>query len=386
MSERDLRHNGGDECQIVEELLSAFIDEELNATADAFVRHHLDSCSRCLEKLDDLKATVEAINELPNEATPEHDLWPGIVAASSGGSLGAPVGVSDKRHRRIPTPMLIAAGLAALLAPAGVFAGMSLLRDNTPPADEEPLRSEGWDEEGWGEFGLEAGEMAREIAESVRESMARARERAARERERAPRMDRGTYAGMAALIEALSDDDPEVRVMAARSLGEGDYEHEEVIDALSLAVREDPNDEARRWAAWALGEIEDSRAIPALSHCVRNDSYAEARRWAAWAMGEIEDSRGVEALSAAVREDSEPQVRRWAAWALGEIESPAAVDGLCHALLNDASVEVRRWSAWALGEIEDLSAADCLSQALNNDDSAEVRRWAIWALGELERR
>ena len=83
MSEHDLNKGGSNDCGIVDELLSPFIDEELNATADAFVRHHLDSCGRCMKKLAELKATVEAINELPTEATPENDLWPGSVSACS---------------------------------------------------------------------------------------------------------------------------------------------------------------------------------------------------------------------------------------------------------------------------------------------------------------
>jgi len=102
MNEHDRNKSGGDDCQIIEELLSPFIDEELNATADAFVRHHLDSCTKCMAKLDELKATVEALNELPTEATPENDLWPGIVAASPGGSLGAPVGVGGRKKWRMP--------------------------------------------------------------------------------------------------------------------------------------------------------------------------------------------------------------------------------------------------------------------------------------------
>jgi len=327
MSKHDLHQGGTDDCQIVEELLSPFIDEELNATADAFVRHHLDSCTGCMKRLDELKATVETINELPTEATPEHDLWPGIVAASSDGSLGVPLGVSEKRRWRMPKPMLLAAGLAALLAPAGVFAGMSLLRNDNKAVALQTRHLEA-DEAGRArEIGLEQSlKGIEEWAEAFAQEWEANAEQWAEEWERShdydSDYDTGAYdeAELDALLDALRDEDAETRAMVARTLGE--YENPRVVLALSQALQEDPDDEVRRWAAWALGEI----------------------------------------------------------------GSPQAVAGLSHALLNDSNWEVRRWSAWALGEIEDPSAAEPLSAALQNDENAEVRRWAIWALGELERR
>ena len=351
MSEHNLNQGGTNDCRIVEELLSPFIDDELNATADAFVRHHLDSCAACMKSLDELKATVDAINGLPTEATPEHDLWPGIVAANSDGSLGSASGVGRDRRWRIPKPMLLAAGLAVLLVPAGVFAGMSLLRDNDEPViagrhlvreERDRARERGLDRsiagiEEWAE------QFAREW-ESAAEQWAEQWERDYEGTGNEHRLD--------ALLSALADDDPRIRRTVARTLGKYDNPH--VVTALSGALQEDDDNEVRRWAAWALGEIESPQAVEALVHALQRDSYAEARRWAAWA--------------------------------LGEIESPQAVEGLSHALLNDSQWEVRRWAAWALGEIEDPSAAEALSIALQNDDNAEVRRWAIWALGELEHR
>ena len=48
MTEHQSSNRGADDCEIVEELLSGFYDEELNETADAFVRHHLDACEQCV--------------------------------------------------------------------------------------------------------------------------------------------------------------------------------------------------------------------------------------------------------------------------------------------------------------------------------------------------
>ena len=119
MTEHQSSNRGADDCEIVAELLSGFYDEELNETADAFVRHHLDACEQCAAKLDELKATVVAINQLPRDATPEHDLWSGIVERSAQSSP-IPLRSHRKRRWRFSIPTLLAATLAALMLPVGI--------------------------------------------------------------------------------------------------------------------------------------------------------------------------------------------------------------------------------------------------------------------------
>ena len=101
------------DCPVVEELLSPFIDEELNEEADAFVRHHLDSCRHCTEKLDEIKATIDAINSLPTAATPEEDLWPGIYAGASESPVAIPMATGRQRPRWTK-PALWAAGVLSV--------------------------------------------------------------------------------------------------------------------------------------------------------------------------------------------------------------------------------------------------------------------------------
>jgi hypothetical protein len=383
----DYKHTEGNECEIVEELLSAFYDEELNETSDAFVRTHLDSCPACTMKLDELKATVLAINSLPTEGTPENDLWPGIVAGTAASAAPVPLGSARQRAWWTKTPILIAAGLAALLIPAGAFVtGLTLSRARhvdepavAPEAeisvDIPDIRLEGL--EGLEGAIAEAVRMAEEIARAAEEGAARGR---SVQGER-PRLS------FSVLMDALQDEESsEIRVMAAQGLGEiGDPR---AIQALSDALGNDRDDEVRRWAAcrrwsaWALGEIGDPRGIQGLSDAMRQDDYGEARRWAAWALGEIGDPRGIDVLLDAVRTDRHGETRRWAAWALGEIGDSRGVPALIEALLNDSVAEVRRWSAWALGEIGDSRATEALSRAAR-DSNPEVRRWAIWALTEI---
>jgi hypothetical protein len=359
MTEQDYRHTGGNECEIIEELLSAFYDEELNDTSDAFVRKHLDSCPSCTTKLDQLKATVLGINSLPTEGTPERDLWPGIVAGASNSAVAVPLGAGHRGHWWKKTPMLIAAGVAALLIPAGAFVtGMALTRARhvpAPPVAPEP--DVAFELHGLEQTIADAVRMATEVAEAA-----------------AVGAVRGTGEGGARLdllMDVLvNDENAETRKMAAQGLGE--IEDPRAVAALSQALMNDYDNEVRRWAAWALGEIEDPNGIPALSHALRNDTYGPARRWSAWALGEIEDPRGIAALVHTLQSDDYSEARRWAAWALGEIEDPRGIDGLANALQNDDHSETRRWAAWALGEIEDPRGVAPLAYALLNDDHNET--------------
>ena len=73
-----------------------------------------------------------------------------------------------------------------------------------------------------------------------------------------------------ALIEALSDVDPYVRVLAARSLAYIGQDAEPAVPAL-IAALDDPNEAVRQTAARALGQIgsEAAEAIPALIERMR---------------------------------------------------------------------------------------------------------------------
>ncbi len=182
-----------------------------------------------------------------------------------------------------------------------------------------------------------------------------------------------------ALIEALDDAVPAVRLAAVRSLGQlGDTT---VVAALIQALAGDTDDGVRRAAAWALGQLEQSSSVPALSTALRRDRDIEVRRNAAWALGQIEDAAAVDAL-AAVLTDPDRELRKKAVWALGQIEDVRAVPGLLVAL-RDTDPEMRSQAAWALGQIESKDAVEGLGRAVG-DSSREVRSQVAWALGQIE--
>lgn len=72
-----------DNCSVIDKLLSPYLDGELSDQAAESVETHLNTCARCRDELESLRHTVAAIGDLPHEATPEHDLWPGIESGRS---------------------------------------------------------------------------------------------------------------------------------------------------------------------------------------------------------------------------------------------------------------------------------------------------------------
>jgi hypothetical protein len=352
-------------CEIADNLLSAYLDDELDEQETKLVQDHVGDCDICPQVLDDMESTINHMAALPKEAIPEHDLWDGIVAEFDGSDI---VSLDEVRQKKagwfgMTKGQLIAAGLGILMLP-GVFAGGMMLgmssdgardyEDNgivrvldrpsstVPRAALEPLRV------------LPVLPPIGRIVEQsdrARAQADRARERADRLRDRADRNGDARSAVEAGLVRALSDPNEDVSRQAAMSLGELDNLSDEGTQALVVALMSHRNGETRRWAAYALGEIGEETAIAPLMQALRSDSYTETRRWAAWALGEIGEPMAVDGLIDGLR-DSNAEVRRWSAWGLGEIAEPHAAEALTDAL-GDSNPEVRRWAAWALSEIAD---------------------------------
>lgn len=186
---------------------------------------------------------------------------------------------------------------------------------------------------------------------------------------------------MAALVEALGDASPAVRVAAASSLGQlGDPR---AIAALAKALREDTDARVREAAARALGEIDDARAVPHLLAALKAERAANVRERIVEALREIDDPSAIPGVIAVLKDPS-VGVRRAAVQALSEFDDPSAVPALLD-MVKDEDVEVRKYTAEALGEMEDPAGIDALAQ-LARDPDKDVRVHAISALGDLEDR
>jgi HEAT repeat protein len=183
-------------------------------------------------------------------------------------------------------------------------------------------------------------------------------------------------ASAAALIEALKDQDGDVREKAAETLAKIG---EPAIDALIEALL-DEDSNVRRGAAWTLGEIKNKKAVEPLIATL-HDEYDSVRQNSAWALGEIKDPQAVEALIDALT-DEYVNVRQYAAWSLGELHLPVALEPLLSAL-QDRDGSVRQYAAAALGELKEEGAVDPLLEALK-DRVSDVRGQVAWALAQIK--
>lgn len=183
-------------------------------------------------------------------------------------------------------------------------------------------------------------------------------------------------AAVEAFINALKDDDAEMREQALFALAQ--IGGPRATDAIMTAAK-DANPQVRAKAVWALAMRHGDGLVDVLLAALK-DANVDVREKAAWALGLKGDGRSVNALVAALRDESDG-VRQKAAWALGMKGNSQAVDSLIEAL-KDKNADVRGTAAWALGMRGDTRAIKPLNAAAKADNR-DVRSKALWALGML---
>lgn len=182
-------------------------------------------------------------------------------------------------------------------------------------------------------------------------------------------------ASVPALLAALEDRDPDVRNVAARSLGKMKLQAAE--EALVGLLGKHEQSVSARIAAICI-EM-GSRTAPLLIRTLR-DGTPKARFWAARILGEIHEGRAARSLGDSLL-DPDPDVRSAAAWALGSIAEPSTAT-MVETALRDPVWYVRAHAAEALGKIGDPVMAAPLGRMLE-DRSWWVRRNALEALVRL---
>ncbi|MEP6732908.1 MAG: HEAT repeat domain-containing protein [bacterium] len=180
-----------------------------------------------------------------------------------------------------------------------------------------------------------------------------------------------------ALIARLKDENADVRVAAANSLGK--LEDARAVPGLIGALK-DTEPKVRSAAAEALGQFKDPRAITALAAAL-SDASAEVKQNALDALSNYEE--GVPSAAVVpLLNDSSPEIRHKAAHIVGQLKDRSASPALAK-LVHDSSPDVRQAAIEALAELHDVSAAAAIHTALT-DSNADVRQQAMSALEELK--
>ncbi|HDR73101.1 MAG TPA: HEAT repeat domain-containing protein [Methanoculleus sp.] len=179
--------------------------------------------------------------------------------------------------------------------------------------------------------------------------------------------------GVQGLHEALADEDPKVRQMAAVLLGQtATAAHiEGLVDALH-----DPDKQVRACAVEGLVGI-GARGVPALIAAL-NDEQWVVRYRAAEALGRIGDEAGLSSLEHALG-DEKDHVRYMAAKGLERYARPSSVDVLA-SCLEDENEYVRTRAVRTLGAIGGARVYALLRARLTKEQHPEVRKAIARAL------
>jgi HEAT repeat protein len=179
-----------------------------------------------------------------------------------------------------------------------------------------------------------------------------------------------------------SDQDEEVRVLAASALGR--TRHADAVPHLAQVLADAREDlMLRRAAAWGLHRIQDADAVTHLGQVlIDKDEVYEIRWTAAEALKEMGRIDAIRYLGKALA-DQAPQIQKVAAQALLDLDHPHAAPYFRSALKEVGNPEVRRIAAMALGRARDMDAIPLLGRVLTEDDNRIVRQTAAKALGQI---
>lgn len=187
----------------------------------------------------------------------------------------------------------------------------------------------------------------------------------------------GTDISVEPLIKRLAvSKDPVFKTCAIEALG--NLDDKRAIEPL-IKILEDKNPEVRIASVRSLGNLGDERAEEALIMKLNKGSL-EFQKQVILALGKIGDKKAVDVLISKL-EDKQPEIRKCAAESLGKLEDIQAVDPLLKCL-EDKTPEVRNAAAYSLGILKADKAVDFLLKMLMEQDS-ELRITAVYALGNI---
>ena len=208
-------------------------------------------------------------------------------------------------------------------------------------------------------------------------------------------LDEPGEAGLDALVEAMSDEEPTVRAQAIDALTQ-----QEAVEALMQGLGQSVPETGATWAqaeafangldaasvelrmasANVLGLLGVEEAADPLAKRLQQEPHPKVRARIARALGRVEDP-SVAGILVEHLEEEPLTVRQEAAEALGRLNGPTALQGLLQ-VVNDDHEAMRRTAVSSLGQFENAKPVDALVDRLG-DESDLVRRAAVFSLIEI---
>ncbi|UCE64691.1 MAG: HEAT repeat domain-containing protein [Nitrospirota bacterium] len=189
--------------------------------------------------------------------------------------------------------------------------------------------------------------------------------------------------GIPPLINALKNEDPQVREYSAWALGQmgPDLSDEAVNELINALGDEVPA--VKHAVASALGQVEPDTDRVQLLKEVLAISEVETRKAVIQVLTAFDTPSAYEVILPSLK-DPDPRVRQAAVSGLGELADRRAVPLLRKRLLKDPDVGVRTEAAFRLGKLGDTADVSWLEKARKSDSAATVQIWAQWAIEQIE--
>lgn len=183
-------------------------------------------------------------------------------------------------------------------------------------------------------------------------------------------------------LAALRSRNPFERLTAIETLARARYRAG--VLALIEVATDDPADNVREAAIWALGDIASESALSFLLKIIDDDSESHANRWAAlYGLGTVHHADALPKIFHLYYSDNDMELRQAAGRTIlrfGQGAAPFLVDVLQKR--RTRGVDARAAAAQLLGRVRAKSAVPALLEAINQDEP-NVRWDAIKALGDI---
>jgi HEAT repeat protein len=183
------------------------------------------------------------------------------------------------------------------------------------------------------------------------------------------------------LVPLLADLDSRVREAAVRAIGRlGPSTGEEISQAV-VALLDDPNESVKRAVTIAIGELEPPVRVFVAVPKLLTAREVSTRRSVARALSMIDARAWLSDLVKALQ-DPDAEVRQHVVVALAELGDPIIAPLLRDRLARDQSAAVRTEAAYRLGKIGDSETKEVLAAVAGQDRDRGVRRWAQMGLDD----